>query len=848
MSISIIIIRMFSSRVLFRLVLILRLIKRRRKLLHVSVSYFSTIFNKKENYCVILNDLFINLFYLQNTYYFKKLIFFNIIWQKYYFYSKKYFWTKEMFKQNLYKKLPFSCKSFFMDNKNTMFNKLLYKNTPFRNFAIDLKTIRNIGISAHIDSGKTTFTERVLFYTGRIDAIHEVKGTDKVGAKMDSMELERERGITIQSAATHCHWKNHHINIIDTPGHVDFTIEVERSLRILDGAVLLVCGSSGVQPQTLTVNRQMSRYNVPRLIFINKLDRAGANPYSAVDQIRARLNLNVAMIQIPIGIETTLKGLVDLVKMKAFYFDGPNGEEIREEEIPAELVEDAKKKRQELIEKLAEIDSNIEEKFLGETEITSDDLKKAIKKGVVELSFFPILMGSAIKNKGVQLCLDAVLDYLPNPSEKTTQAFDQKNNEQKLTLTNDVTKPFIGLAFKLEENKYGQLTYMRSYQGKLRRGDTLTHINTNKKVKISRLVKMHSNEMEEIQDVEAGDIFALFGIECSTGDTFTDGLAVTMESMHVPEPVMSLSIRPKKSEYISKFIKAVTRFQREDPTFRLTQNDETDEMIISGMGELHLQIYAERIRREYDIDVEIGNPTVNYRESIGSKSSFNYLHKKQSGGAGQFARVIGHVDALISDFHAEDAMSQGNLFEDSTGGDNIPNEYIPAIEKAFHECCKRGPLTNSPVIGVKFVLENGQTHSVDSSSLAFGLATKYAFAQAFKNADPILLEPVMTVEVTGPAEFQTAIMNSVVKRKGEVLESVTKSGIFICTAEVPLSNMFGYATELRGLTQGIGEFSMEYKTHKPVPTYDVDKIVEKFKKASEEKAVSKKKGGDSFDI
>jgi elongation factor G len=727
-------------------------------------------------------------------------------------------------------------------------NFFFQKNMPLRFFALDIKTIRNIGISAHIDSGKTTFTERVLFYTGRIDAIHEVKGTDKVGAKMDSMELERERGITIQSAATHCHWKDHHINIIDTPGHVDFTIEVERALRVLDGAILLICGSSGVQPQTLTVNRQMSRYDVPRIIFINKLDRAGANPWQAIEQIESRLDLNVAPIQIPIGIETTLKGLVDLLKMKAFYFDGPNGEDIREQEIPDDLRAEAEKKRGELIEKLADIDENLQEKFLSESEITVEDLKKAIRKGVKELTFFPVMMGSAIKNKGVQLALDAVLDFLPNPSEKTTSAFDQKNNESKITLSNELDKPFIGLAFKLEENKYGQLTYMRSYQGKLKRGDVLSHINQNKKVKISRLVRMHANEMEEIQDVQAGDIFAIFGIDCATGDTFSDNLPISMESMHIPEPVMSLSIKPKKSEYISKFIKAINRFQREDPTFRISQNEETEEMIISGMGELHLQIYAERIRREYDIDVEIGNPNVNYRESIGSKAGYNYLHKKQTGGAGQYAKVIGHIDALISNFDDEKALSQGNIFSDSTGGDEIPNEYIPAIEKAFHEACKKGPLTGSPVLGVKFVLEGGQTHPVDSSSLAFGLATKYAFSAAFKNAEPILLEPVMTVEVTGPAEFQSAIMNSISKRKGDITESTTKNNIFILTGEVPLSNMFGYATELRGITQGIGEFSMEYKTHKPVPSYDLDKIIEKFKKIHEEKMGSKKKGGDSFNI
>lgn len=460
--------------------------------------------------------------------------------------------------------------------------------------------------------------------------------------------------------------------------------------------------------------------------------------------------------------------------MKAVYSEGDSGEHLVYADIPESQMEEAKKRRQELIEALGEVSALIEEKYLAEEEISVEEIRSEIRKAVIALKFFPILMGSAIKNKGVQLALDAVEHYLPSPSEKTTQAYDQKNQEAKITLTNDIKQPFVGLAFKLEENKYGQLTYMRSYQGKLKRGDVLLHVNTGKKVKISRLVKMHANSMEEINEVNAGEIFAIFGIECATGDTFTDNLQISMESMHIPEPVMSLSIKPKKTEYISKFIKALNRFQREDPTFRVTQNDETEEMIMSGMGELHLQIYAERIRREYDIEVEIGNPNVNYRESISAQANFNYLHKKQSGGAGQFARVIGHVSPLISDFAQNE--EKGNIFEDATGGDTIPNEYIPAIEKAFHESCKRGPLTGSPVIGVKYVLEDGQTHSVDSSSLAFGIATKYSFSQAFKNAEPVLLEPIMHVEVNGPSDFQAGIMNSIVKRKGNVTDTYTKAG------------------------------------------------------------------------
>lgn len=732
--------------------------------------------------------------------------------------------------------------------------------------------LRNIGISAHIDSGKTTFTERVLFYTGRIDSIHEVKGTDKVGAKMDSMELERERGITIQSAATYCAWKDNHINIIDTPGHVDFTIEVERALRVLDGAVLLICGASGVQPQTLTVNKQMNRYDVPRLVFINKLDRAGANPDSAINQLITRLKLNAAAVQIPIGIESELKGIIDIIQMKAVYFEGPNGEEIvYDDKIPDRYIDKANEIRKILIEKVAEVDSELEELFITAEDINKDikveDIKKAIRRCVINRTFVPVFMGSAIKNKGVQLCLDGVIDYLPNPVEKPQKAFVHKSlvvknvgaiikqeniveeedqeKPEEIELTNDISKPFIGMAFKLQENKYGQLTFMRAYQGQLKRGDILTNMAINKKIKISRLVRMHSDEMEEIQDVQCGEIFAIFGIECASGDTFSaDERKITLEKMHVPESVMSLSIKPKKTEFIPKFLKAVARFQREDPTFRVYQNEETEEMIMSGMGELHLQVYAERIRREYEIDVDVGNPQVNYRESITQIGNFNYLHKKQSGGAGQFARVVGYVQPLIEDF--SNTSDKSNMFEDKTGGQNIPHEYVVAVEKAFHECCKKGPLTGSPVIGMKYVLEDGQTHPVDSSGLAFSIATKYSVTQAFEDAEATLLEPVMNVEVSGPTESQNAMINSISKRKGNIFDMNTQGDISVINCEVTLSNMFGYATELRSLTQGVGEFSMEYKFHAPVNSMDLDMILEKRRKENEaSKSDNKKKGGFS---
>lgn len=726
--------------------------------------------------------------------------------------------------------------------------------------------LRNIGISAHIDSGKTTFTERVLFYTGRINKIHEVKGTDKVGAKMDSMELERERGITIQSAATYCAWKDFHINIIDTPGHVDFTIEVERALRVLDGAILLVCAASGVQPQTLTVNKQMNRYEVPKIIFINKLDRAGANPLGAITQIRSRLHLNVAPIQLPIGLENEFKGLIDLIEMKAYYFDGSSGENIRIEEIPSKYMEDAVKHRGELLEKIAEVNLEFEEIYLTSEDhlkdISVEQIKKALREAVIQRKFCPVLMGSAIKNKGVQKCLDAVVEYLPNPLEKKQKAFVHKNllsqaqlqaqrqagieeksePPEEIWLKNEVDKPFIGIAFKLEENKYGQLTYLRAYQGVLKRGDILNQVSQRKKVKISRLVRMHADEMEEIHEVQCGEIFAIFGIECTSGETFTmEDRIITMEKMFVPEAVMSLSIKPKKTEYIPKFLKAIQRFQREDPTFRVNTNEETEEMIMSGMGELHLQVYAERIRREYDIDVEVGNPQVNFRESITETGSFNYLHKKQSGGSGQFARVIGYVEPLIKDFSTCDDKS--NLFVDKTGGQNLPHEYITAVEKAFHDTCKKGPLTGSPIIGMKYVLEDGQTHTVDSSGLAFSLATKYSITEAFKTAQPVLLEPVMSVEVSGPQEFQNAIMNSVMKRKGQIIDMNTQNEVFIAECEVSLLNMFGYATELRSITQGVGEFSMEYKYHAPVSEFDLQPILDRKQREDDAKRQDKKKGG-----
>ncbi|CAD8048771.1 unnamed protein product [Paramecium primaurelia] len=715
---------------------------------------------------------------------------------------------------------------------NNIFRFKSFMRTPMFWFSQPLhKLIRNIGVSAHIDSGKTTFSERVLYYGGRIHEIHEVKGADSAGATMDFMELEKEKGITIQSAATHLKWKGHQVNLIDTPGHVDFTIEVERALRVLDGGVLLICGVAGVQPQTLTVHKQMSRYKVPRIIFINKLDRMGANPWSAIQSIRKRLSLTVAAVQIPIGQDQTFNGLVDLIKMKAYFFEGLKGEDVKETEIPERYLEEAKEKRQELIETLGSIDPEIEDLYLNEQPISEEKLKSSIRKNCQEHKFYPVFMGSAYKNKGVQLALDGVVDYLPAPEEKQNFGFqisqDQKE-EKKIEFKTDPKLPFVGYAFKLEENKFGQLTYVRVYQGKLKKGDYVYNMKTKKRVKVARMAKMHANQMEEINDVEAGDIFAVFGVDCSSGDTLVYGdmnYQVLCSSMFVPQPVMSLSIKPTKKEYSARFQKALSKFQREDPTFNVDMDKESEEIIISGMGELHLQIYAERMRREFEIDVQLGQPTVNYRETITQKQQFDYLHKKQSGGAGQYAKVIGYMEPL----QLEEGQFS-NQFENHVIGTSIPNEYITAVEKGFYESVDKGPLTGYPVVNVRFVLEGGETHVVDSSSNAFMTATKYAFAQTFRQAGPEILEPVMAVEIMVPAPSYQQAMVGIAKRRGSVTNTESRGDMFVLNADVPLSQMFGYATELRGFTSGQGEFSLEYKRHDPVPPNEIETIIAKFKK------------------
>lgn len=694
--------------------------------------------------------------------------------------------------------------------------------------------LRNIGISAHIDSGKTTFTERVLFYTGRIKAIHEVRGKDAVGAKMDHMDLEREKGITIQSAATYCSWdkddKSYHFNLIDTPGHIDFTIEVERALRVLDGAVLVVCAVSGVQSQTVTVDRQMRRYNVPRVTFINKMDRMGANPWRAIEQINTKLKTPAAAIQVPIGAEEQLKGNVNIIDRVALYYEGSQGEVVRTAPIPEELKDLVEEKRAVLIETLADVDEEIADIYLEGEEPSVEQIKNAIRRATIARKFTPVLMGSALANKGVQLVLDAVVDYLPQPNEVLNTGLELVDGKEvPINLIPSSLEAFVGLAFKLEEGKYGQLTYIRVYQGKLKKGSFINHLKSGKRVKVARLVRMHSNDMEDVDEVGAGEICATFGVDCASGDTFIgQNLArhITMSSMFVPDAVVSLSLTPKGKE-TTQFSKAINRFQKEDPTFRVHFDSESKETIVSGMGELHLEIYVERMRREYGVDCVTGKPQVTYRETITCPSTFDYTHKKQSGGAGQYGKLIGEMKP----------MEQNQCTHHVVGG-KVSEKYLAACVKAFEDCLEKGPLIGHRVMGVGMHITDGQTHMVDSSELAFRLATYGAFKQAFMAAKPVIMEPIMAVEVTAPLEFQGAVVGLVNKLGGMIVDTANTSDEVTLTAECSLHSMFGFMTSLRAMTQGKGEFTMEFLKYAQTSPQLQKELIEKAEK--ERKAKEKK--------
>jgi elongation factor G len=682
---------------------------------------------------------------------------------------------------------------------------------------IPRSNIRNIGISAHIDSGKTTLSERILFYTGKIHKIEEVRGGG-AGATMDYMELEQQKGITITSAATTCFWHDTQINLIDTPGHVDFTIEVERALRVLDGAIMVLSAVEGVQSQTLTVDRQMKRYRVPRIAFINKMDRVGANPFRVVEALRDKLGLNALPLQYPIGSEDKFEGVVDLIEMTANYFVGEKGEDRLILPIPENLRSVAEDERYNMLDRLSLFSEPMMEKLIEGEEVPKEMIWETIRNATLSLQLTPILMGSAYKNKGVQNLLDAVVFYLPSPEDReVVKAFDIKTNEP-VDVYADSDGPLVALAFKITDEETGQLTYTRIYSGTLRKGDTVYNTRTGRRVKIGRFVRMHANRREEIAEATAGNIVALIGIDCASGDTLcSEGTNLSLEGMFVPEPVITLSITPKHQDDADRVSKALNRFMREDPTFRVSVDPESKQTLISGMGELHLEIYIERMKREYHAEVYVGQPAVAYRETISQAAKFDYTLKKQTGGSGDYAHVIGRIEPCDEPF----------VFVNRVAGGAIPTQFIPACEKGFRDALNSGILMGYLVTGVKVILEGGSYHQVDSSELAFRVAAKEGFYQGFAMAKPIILEPIMLVEVETPNDFVGRIQGDLLSRRGLVLGSQTMEGYSVIRAEVPLKTMFGYSTDLRSLTSGQASFSMEFATYRPVPASQQEQLTAK---------------------
>jgi len=708
---------------------------------------------------------------------------------------------------------------------------------------MDLKTVRNIGVSAHIDSGKTTLSERILFYSGRIHAIHEVKGKDGVGATMDHMELEREKGITITAAATQVEWKDHTINLIDTPGHVDFTVEVERSLRVLDGAILVLCSVGGVQSQSLTVDRQMKRYKVPRIAFINKMDRTGANPDKVIQAIQEKLGVVPCPLQIPIGKESAFQGVVDLINMQAVYFDGEDGEDIRREAIPAELQEKAAHARQHMLETLSMTSDELMALLLEEQEVPIDLIRTTIREATLAHQITPVMMGSAYKNKGVQELLDAVTYYLPSPLDRDLSAIDLDKkqpdgttdpNWNRVPLASDPKKPMVAMAFKTVVEQYGQLTYTRIYQGKIVKGESYVNTRTGKRVRFGRLVRMHANEREDVEFAEAGDIIAVVGVDCASGDTFcSEGTNYALESIFVPDAVIKLSIEPAKRDGADKLSKALERFRREDPTFRVMTDEETGQTLIAGMGQLHLDIYVERIKREYGVECIIGQPRVAYRETPTKRVEFNHKHKKQTGGSGQYAHVVGVMEPL-----PEDAVMPYEFVNEITGG-RIPKEYIPAVDKGFQRAIVKGPLCECEVVGVRMILQDGSYHDVDSSEMAFEICAFDCMREVLNKSDLGLLEPIMKLEVEVPDEFQGSVTGHLASKRGVISSTETNMGNTVILAEVPLSSMFDYANELRSMTQGKGTFSMEFAKYAMLPRNLQTEVVEKRRKEKAERAKQK---------
>ncbi len=689
---------------------------------------------------------------------------------------------------------------------------------------MDLSKVRNFGISAHIDSGKTTLSERILYYSGRIHKIEEVKG-DGDGATMDYMELEKERGITITSAATHLEWEGHTMNLIDTPGHVDFTIEVERSLRVLDGAVLVLCAVGGVQSQSMTVDRQMKRYHVPRLAFINKMDRTGARPFAIIDDLKTKLGADAALMQYPMGLGEKYEGSIDLVTMKALYFDGTKGEKVRIEEIPAQYKKGAEEYRHKMLEALAMYSDELMEKLLSEEPISEELIHKVTKQACQEQGFTPVFVGTAYKNKAVQPLLDAIVRYLPSPLEHEVKAKKWDNPEESFPLEPDPKKPFVGMAFKIVDDPFGQLTFMRIYQGTIQKGQMYVNQRTGRTDRFSRIVKMHADKREEVDDAEAGDIVAIMGIDCASGDTYAaDQKYCSLENMFVPEPVIKQAITALSRADADKLSKALQRFRREDPTFKVFNDEETSETIIAGMGELHLEIYTERIRREYKVDVEVGAPKVSYREAPTRPYDFNYKHRKQTGGAGQYAHIVGRMEPITEE------TTETFIFEEEVVQGRIPKNFIPSVEKGFRHLLNKGPLAEYPVVQLKVTLTDGSYHEVDSSDRAFQTAAESCFREHFKDTRPVLLEPIMKVEVECPDQFQGSIVGDITSRRGMIVNTDMRDGITNITAEIPLAEVFGYSTDIRSMSQGQATFTMELASYKKVPASIQEEIIDDKKK------------------
>ena len=684
---------------------------------------------------------------------------------------------------------------------------------------IPLERVRNIGIAAHIDAGKTTTTERILYYTGIAYKMGEVHDG---AAVMDWMQQEQERGITITAAAISTSWKDHKINIIDTPGHVDFTIEVERSMRVLDGVIAVFCSVGGVQPQSETVWRQANRYNVPRIAFVNKMDRTGANFFKVYEQIRERLQANAVPIQIPIGSEGEFQGIVDLVTMKAVIYKDDLGKDIEETEIPNELLDRAKEYRAKLIESIAETDETLLEKFMMEEEFEEAEIKAAIRKGTIDGSIMPMLCGSAFKNKGVQVLLDAVVDYLPAPPEVPPITGELPNGEEAVRHSSD-EEPFSALAFKIATDKFGRLTFIRVYSGVLPKGTYVYNSTKQKKERISRLVVLKSNDRIEVDELRAGDLGAIVGLKvATTGDTLCDDKnPIILESLYIPEPVISVAVEPQTKSDVEKLSKALQALSDEDPTFRVSTNPETNQTVIAGMGELHLEILVDRMLREFNVEATVGKPQVAYRETIRQSGTGEGKYIKQSGGKGQYGHAVLEIEPAPA--------ASGFEFVSKIVGGTIPKEYIPAIEQGVKQTCESGILSGYPLIDVKVTLVDGSYHEVDSNEMAFKVAGSMAVREAVNKADPVVLEPMMKVEVEVPEDFLGDVIGDLNSRRGNIEGMNSGDGIAKIDARVPLAKMFGYATDIRSKTQGRGIFSMEFSEYSDVPRNEAEVIIAKNK-------------------